>query len=107
VSSNVGENPGVFLALILILAMLCYCRKRLYGRSDQDARGEYRSVAHQYADRSFDNAFDDETSLDDNDGYMSGDEEEGGWNNGGNHVIEMKTLDSEQNGGLTLEEMNG
>jgi hypothetical protein len=107
VSSNVSDNPGVFLALILILALLCYCRKRLFGSSDQDARGEYRSVAHHYADRSFDNTFDDNVSLDDNDGYMSGDEEEGGWSNGSNHVIEMKTLESEQNGGLTLEEMNG
>lgn len=107
VSSNVSENPGVFLVLILMLAVLCYCRKCLFGSSEQDARGEYRSVAHHYAHSSFDDTFDDEVSNGENEGYNSGDEEEGGWSNGGNHVIEMKTLDSEQNGGLTLEEMNG
>jgi hypothetical protein len=89
-----------------MLAVLCVCRRRLFGNSEQDARGEYRSVAHHYADRSFDNTFSDEVSLGDNEDYMSGDEDEG-WSNGGNHVIEMKTLESESNGGLSLEEMNG
>jgi hypothetical protein len=105
VSSNVSAKPGEFAILFLMLAVLCVCRKRLFG-NDQDARGEYRSVAHHYADVAFDDTFDDEVSSGDNDEYMSDDEEEG-WSNGGKHVIEMKTLESEKNGGLTLEEMNG
>jgi hypothetical protein len=88
-----------------MLVVLCICKKRLFGDGGEDARGEYRSVAHHFADVGFDDTFDDDVSAGENGDYMS--DEEDGWSNGGKHVIEMKTLDSEANGGLTLEEMNG
>jgi len=112
-SSNANDHPTVFFTLLVALVLLCLCRRRLFGHTGQQdataARGQYRAVADHYADIAFDDTFEDDFSAgDENEDYMSDDDDEEGWSNGGKQVIEMKSLGTDEpNGGLTLEEMNG
>ena len=89
---------------VLILSVLCAWRFK--SRQADITRGEYRAVAAHYADNGFDNAFADDFSAGSYDDDVV-EEDDDGWSGTNKRSIEMKTLEQEENGGLTLEEMNG
>jgi hypothetical protein len=104
------EYPFVFYAVLAFVPLLLICCCRRYCcRPGKESRGEYRAVAAQYGDMSFDNTFSDNYSDDgmsDDDNGMEDVEES--WGKSGKRVLEMGTIKKgEPNGGLSLEEMNG
>lgn len=104
------EYPFVFYAVLAFVPLLLICCCRRYCcRPSKESRGEYRAVAAQYGDMSFDNTFSDNYSDDgmsDDDNGMEDVEES--WGKSGKRVLEMGTIKKgESNGGLSLEEMNG
>ena len=113
ISQQQQQYPLVaVMAVLLLLSLLCAWWWRQSRQADL-GRGEYRAVAAHYADNAFDDAFADDFSAgsyDDDDDAGPGDDHEdddNGWSGTNKRCIEMKTLDKEENGGLTLEEMNG
>lgn len=90
----------IFLAFAP-LVLICLCRRYCCSKP-VDTRGEYRAVAAQYGDMTFDDAFADTYSDDEQD-----DLEDDSWGKAGRSALEMSTLGKEVNGGLSLEEMNG
>lgn len=116
------NHTALSVILITMLLGLCwywrcccrcaYCCSAIFAPGDQ--RGDYRTVAAQFGNV-HDDAFMDNVSDDDggDDGYRDGvveeydDDDDDGWSNIGKRSIEMKSLEHEVNGGLTLEEMNG
>ena len=101
---------GSFLSIILVLICFlryCFCRRSSHGGA-YDPRGEYRQVAAQYGHNGFDNTFSDELSQESDDIGFTDDMEDDSWGNSGQKVLELGTFRStEQNGGLSLAEMNG
>ena len=97
---------SIVLVFVCLSRYIC-CRRIGKGRS-HDPRGEYRSVASQFGRNGFDNAFSDELSNESDDGGYMDDMEDDSWGNSGQKVLELGSFRStEQNGGLTLAEMNG
>jgi hypothetical protein len=110
----------VFVPLILICIFYKYCRRCCCGDSiKEDARGEYRAIAATYGDASYDNAFSENFSDDEEDDNAFQDDS---WDQaGGKRVLELGTLGKSAksngsggpnrrigaNGRLSLEEMNG
>ena len=94
---------GVFL---LLVCYLCYRRWRARCCRRNDERGEYRAVATQFGNSLFDGTFDDDYSSYGGDSAGSYDLDDD-WSKGPKEGIEMNSLRSEVNGGLTLAEMNG
>jgi hypothetical protein len=70
------HNPFAIATGILVLVLLCCCY-RWYSRfrHEQDARGEYRAVASQYANVAFNDTFDDDYSAE-----GDGGDDDDGWN---------------------------
>lgn len=99
-----------FFSVILVFVCLlryCFCRRNSNGGA-YDSRGEYRQVAAQYGHNGFDNTFSDELSQESDDIGFTDDMEDDSWGNSGQKVLELGTFRStEQNGGLSLAEMNG
>ena len=94
-----------FVPLLLICCMRKYCRPK----SALDTRGQYRAVAAQYGNMGYDNTFSDTFSDDEDDDFVNGngDIEDDSWGKSGKRTLELPSLRKEQNGGLTLAEMNG
>lgn len=61
------------------------------------SRGEYRAVAAHYIEHDFDDSLREDEF----------EEEDEGWSSSGKRTIEMASFGDEENGGLTLEEVNG
>ena len=107
------------MPLLLICVCYKYCRRCCCGGSTKDdARGEYRTIAATYGDASYDNAFSENFSDDEDDNAFQDDS----WDQaGGKRVLELGTLGKNTksngdagrsqrvgaNGRLSLEEMNG
>jgi len=99
-----NSHPLLYIFLLMIISMLCMILRRACSRRHQrDPRGEYRSVSRMLASN-FDTDLSDEEMN-----YYTSDEEDGaadgGWSRKGS--IELGSIGSEANDGLTLEEMNG
>ena len=100
------DHSFAFVFVILVLSTLCCCCFRRCKRR-KDHRGEYRAVAAQYSGNTYDDAFHDNYSFGDGDDLDEFMDEDESWVNGDKRAIEMGSLSKEENGGLTLEEMNG
>lgn len=101
-AAQIDTHPIAFLTFGCALVLLCCWR--FCCRRGQDRRGEYRAVAAHYTGNAFDDTFDDNYSQNGDD---YDDDFDDGWSSTGKRSIEMATLGDEENGGLTLEEMNG
>ncbi len=97
-----GSIVGVGVPLLIIL---CCCWKNCCGRSKKEvnSRGEYRQIANTYGDASFDNAFSEDISDDEDD------LEDASWGeSNGRRVLEMRNMGRRKgDDDLSLEEMNG
>ena len=113
----VCQHPLFIYSVLAFLPLLAIflCRKYCCAKKE-DSRGQYRAVAAQYGDMSFDNTFSDTFSDEGDDTYdEDGDVEESWGKSGGKRVLEMSSIknsNGSQNGiggedGLSLEEMNG
>jgi len=106
-SRLISSHPIAFAVIFVAAVVFVALRFRSWWRrrSSFDARGEYRAVAATF-DETFDAGISDDEVVDD-DEYDA--EATNGWNQSNKRSIEMSSLDlnGEQNGGLTLEEMNG
>lgn len=97
-------HPSATGLLIIFIGLLfCYCYRCLRGSSDGVDRGRYRAVAAHYTANEFDDTFDDDLSYEELElanTYENGSQKRA--------VLDMKDLDlDEDNGGLTIREMNG
>eukprot|EP00536_Pseudo-nitzschia_multiseries_P016495 jgi/Psemu1/313238/fgenesh1_kg.1129_\ len=107
-----GLVPLLLLLLCICSCCWCWCCGCGSGRGGRrrrkkDKRGDYRAVANTYRDATFDNAFADRFSDDDDSSYD--DPEDRSWKRSkGRRVLEMKKLGKRKgDDNLSLEEMNG
>eukprot|EP00533_Pseudo-nitzschia_delicatissima_P013990 CAMPEP_0197274596 /NCGR_PEP_ID=MMETSP1432-20130617/12897_1 /TAXON_ID=44447 /ORGANISM="Pseudo-nitzschia delicatissima, Strain UNC1205" /LENGTH=477 /DNA_ID=CAMNT_0042740409 /DNA_START=23 /DNA_END=1456 /DNA_ORIENTATION=- len=104
--NNIPPMAGSIAVVgVPLLIILCCCWKYCCGRSKKDinSRGEYRQVANTYGDASFDNAFSEDISDDEDD------LEDASWGeSNGRRVLEMRNMGQRKgDDDLSLEEMNG
>mmetsp|Transcript_10391 Transcript_10391/g.26131 ORF Transcript_10391/g.26131 Transcript_10391/m.26131 type:complete len:345 (-) Transcript_10391:98-1132(-) len=104
--NNIPPMAGSIAVVgVPLLIILCCCWKYCCGRSKKDinSRGEYRQIANTYGDASFDNAFSEDISDDEDD------LEDASWGeSNGRRVLEMRNMGRRKgDDDLSLEEMNG
>ena len=104
--NNIPPMAGFAVGLgVPLFIVLCCCWKYCCGRSKKDTnnRGEYRQIANTYGDASFDNAFSEDISDDEED------LEDASWGeSNGRRVLEMRNMGRRKgDDDLSLEEMNG
>ena len=102
------QHEMIIMAVLAFVPVLVICLlRKCCCKPSKDTRGEYRAVAAQYGD--YDNTFSDDYSDEEDDDFVNGngDIEDDSWGKSGKRTIEMSNLGHEQNGGLSLEEMNG
>jgi hypothetical protein len=98
-TTTFSQNHPYF-AVLMVGAVGLGIMRFVRNRRRSMSRGEYRAVAAHYIDNDFDDSFrDDDFSQD-----FLDDEEDEGWSTG-KRTIEMASFGDE--GGLTLEEVNG
>lgn len=101
---NIPPMAATAVPLVILLLLLCCCYRCCCSKSTKKdtGRGEYRQIANTYGDASFDNAFSEDISDDEED------LEDASWGeSNGRTVLEMRNLGRGKGDGLSLEEMNG
>jgi hypothetical protein len=104
---DMKEHPYIFYGSFALFSFVLVCCLRRICKVGNDSRGEYRAVAAQYGDMRFDNTFSDDYSTDGSLSLGEDEDIEESWSKSGKRALEMGSLGSDKNDGLTLEELNG